>query len=330
MRVLVTGAAGYIGSHTLRELLDSGHEVVAVDNYSNSDSSNLDALRNAGYSFEFIQADLTYMEDIIDLVDHVRHFDAVVHFAGYKKVEQSVKYPLAYYRNNVISTMNVLDLMNFCSIKNLVFSSSCTVYGQADEMPITEGTPQKKAESPYGSSKQMCETVIGDWAKLNGKNAVILRYFNPAGAHPDNLIGEDTDELSGLVPALVKYAKGEKPDFRVHGGDYSETRDGSPVRDYIHVVDLAKAHLKAMDYAKRENPCLDVFNLGTGKGTTVLEFIESFRENCLDIDVEIGPRRSGDVMMAYADITKAREVLDWEPIYEISDIVKTAWAWENK
>ncbi len=332
MKVLVTGAAGYIGSHTVKELIDAGHTVFGIDNFDNSDSSNLDALKAAGYKFEFMQADLCYTEDILDITEHVRHYDAVIHFAGRKKVNQSVNYPLAYYRNNLVSTINLLDLMNFCSIKNIVFSSSCTVYGQADYMPITEGTPLKKAESPYGSTKQMCEQIIQDWVNKKSeveKNAVILRYFNPAGAHPDGLIGETTEDLSGLVPALVKYAKGGNPDFRIHGGDY-ETRDGSCVRDYVHVVDLAKAHVKAIEYAKRESPTYDVFNLGSGEGTTVLEFIEAFKKNCLDIEVEVGPRRAGDVVSAYADITKAKEVLQWEPLLGIDDIVKTAWSWENK
>ncbi|THH41964.1 UDP-glucose 4-epimerase GalE [Neolewinella litorea] len=333
-KILVAGGTGYIGSHTVVDLLENGFEVVSADNYHNSKASVLDGI-------EAITG-VRVVNHTVDLADPIataqlfeKHaFDGAIHFAAYKSVGESVDRPLAYYRNNLNSLLNVIDGLRRQKKGNLVFSSSCSVYGNADELPVTENTPRKQAESPYARTKQMGEDILYDvCAKHPEFAAVLLRYFNPAGAHPSGKIGEDAaNTASNLVPVITEVGAGKREKLTVFGNDY-DTRDGSCVRDYIHVSDLAHAHTLALEYLmsgrQTENPAL--FNLGIGEGLTVLEAINAFEKvSGKSLNYEIGPRRPGDVVAVYADRSKATELLGWEPKYGVEDIMRTAWAWEEK
>ncbi|CAH0999803.1 UDP-glucose 4-epimerase [Neolewinella maritima] len=333
-KILVTGGTGYIGSHTVVDLIENGFEVVSADNYQNSKASVLDGI-------EAITG-VRVVNHTIDLADPVATarlfedtaFDGAIHFAAHKSVGESVKQPLAYFRNNLNSLLNVIDGLQSQGSSNLVFSSSCSVYGNADELPVTEQTPRKEAESPYARTKQMGEDMLYDYCAAHPDfAAILLRYFNPAGAHPSGKIGEDaSNAASNLVPVITEVGAGKRERMTVFGTDYP-TRDGSCVRDYIHVADLAHAHTLALQYLiegkASENPAL--FNLGIGEGLTVLEAIEAFeRVAGQSLNYERGPRRPGDVVAVYADRSKASRELGWQPQYGVDDIMRTAWAWEQK
>ena len=333
-KILVTGGTGYIGSHTVVDLLENGFEVVSVDNYHNSKASVLDGI-------EAITG-VRVTNHTIDLADQAatakffegQRFDGAIHFAALKSVGESVEQPLQYFRNNLNSLLNVIDGLQSQGSGNLVFSSSCSVYGNADELPVTESTPRKEAESPYARTKQIGEDMLYDFcAHHRDFRAILLRYFNPAGAHRSGKIGEDAaNPASNLVPVITEVGAGKREKLTVFGDDY-DTRDGSCVRDYIHVSDLAHAHTLALEALLAgkgtENPAL--YNLGIGEGLTVLEVINAFEKvSGKSLNYEIGPRRPGDVIAVYADRSKATRELKWEPQYNVDDIMRTAWAWEEK
>ena len=333
-KILVAGGTGYIGSHTVVDLIENGFEVVSADNYHNSKAGVLDGIEAiTGVRVVNHPIDLADAAATAKLFEQ-HQFDGAIHFAAYKAVGESVDLPLEYFRNNLNSLLNVIDGLRKQGSGNLVFSSSCSVYGNADELPVRESTPRKEAESPYARTKQMGEDILYDFcAKHKDFSAVLLRYFNPAGAHPSGKIGEDSaNKASNLVPVITEVGAGKRDKLTVFGDDY-DTRDGSAVRDYIHVSDLAHAHTLALQYMMdgkaKENPAL--FNLGIGEGLTVLEVINAFeRVSGRELNYELGPRRAGDVVAVYADRTKASKELGWEPRHDVDDIMRTAWAWEQK
>lgn len=334
MRILVTGGCGYIGSHTIVELLNNGHTVVCVDSCVRSSSAvleKIEAITGKSVIFHKVNmADYNELEWVF-----LRHgaFDGVIHFAAFKSVGESVANPLMYYENNLCSLLNLLRCCSSYNIKNIVFSSSCTVYGEPDSMPVTEATPQKPAMSPYGATKQMCERILTDFVARAGgdSNVCLLRYFNPAGAHPSLLLGEmPQDAPLNLVPVLVDVAAGKRKQLSVFGGDYS-TRDGSCIRDYIHVCDIARAHMLALEYMIRVEIRLSIFNLGAGNGATVLEAVDAFQKvNDVSIPYVIVDRRPGDVSAIYADNTLASTELGWRVQYTLEDIMKTAWGFYTR
>lgn len=332
MKVLVTGGIGFIGSHTIVELQQAGHEVVAIDNLENSDRQvvkNIETI--TGTPFIFIEADLRN-KTALDAVFSEHAIEAVIHFAAYKAVGESVQKPLAYYQNNVGGTINLVEAMQRHGVDKLVFSSSCTVYGdvQAHELPITESSAVVKANSPYGNTKKICEELLQDVAKSSATKIISLRYFNPIGAHDSALIGELPNGIpNNLVPFITQTAIGKRPALTVFGNDYP-TRDGSCIRDYIHVVDLAKAHVKAIDYLKRSNTGYDVFNIGTGTGNTVLEIVKTFEKiSGQALNYSIGPKRAGDVVQIYANCDKAHTELKWKAERSLENALETAWKWER-
>ncbi|MCP9235639.1 UDP-glucose 4-epimerase GalE [Lewinella sp. JB7] len=333
-KILVTGGTGYIGSHTVVDLIENGFEVVSADNYHNSKASVLDGIEAiTGVRVVNHTIDLADPVATTKLFEH-HTFDGAIHFAAYKAVGESVDKPLEYFRNNLNSLINVIDGLRKQGRRNLVFSSSCSVYGNADELPVTESTPRKEAESPYARTKQVGEDILSDFcARHPDFSAILLRYFNPAGAHPSGKIGEDaSNPASNLVPVITEVGAGKRDKMTVFGSDY-DTRDGSCVRDYVHVSDLAHAHTLALEYLidgkSSENPAL--FNLGIGEGLTVLEVIDAFEKvSGRKLNYDIGPRRPGDVIAVYADRTKATRELGWQPRYDVDDIMRTAWTWEEK
>ncbi len=333
MTILVTGGCGYIGSHTLVDLLENGYDVVSIDNNSRS---TLQLLRGVER--------ITGKEIInytIDICDHAalrevfsKHkFDGIIHFAAYKSVDESVREPLLYFQNNLVSQINMLRCCEEFGIKNFVFSSSCSVYGNAEKIPVTELTVLNEAQSPYGRSKQIGEDMIRDIAKTGKTRFILLRYFNPAGSHPSGEIGEiPHGRPSNLVPAITQFAAGKLPGLQVFGTDY-DTRDGSCVRDFVHVSDIAHAHTLALDFLARntEQEFCEIYNLGTGNGITVLETIKAFEEVSGEkLGYKVADRRPGDVVAIYADNKKATDTLRWQPRYDLRDIMRTAWDWEKK
>lgn len=330
-KVLVTGGAGYIGAHTAVELIEAGYEPVIVDNLSRSDRTLLDGIEKiTGKKVSFFQGDCTDESFLKGVFEWAGPFQAVMHFAAFKSVGESVANPLEYYRNNLDSHIALLKTMKMFSVTDLIFSSSCTVYGQPDTIPVTEDAPFKRAESPYGATKQMCERILED-AYPGGYRIISLRYFNPVGAHPSALIGElPIGTPNNLVPFVTQTAAGVRTKLTVFGDDYN-TPDGSCVRDFIHVVDLAQGHLSAMEYLKsaRANS-YEVFNLGTGEGVSVLQLIKRFMAATgVNVPYEIGPRRSGDVEKTYADPAKANRVLKWTPRFTVEESLQHAWNWEK-
>ncbi len=329
-KILVTGGLGYIGSHTVVELIGAGFSVVIADNLSNSDEGVLRRIETiAGVLPEFHQIDVC---DVSALKNMPSNIDGVIHFAAYKSVSESVEFPLKYYRNNLVSLMNMLEFCAERNIKNFVFSSSCTVYGQSEQLPVTEESPFMPAWSPYGHTKQIGEAMIADFLKSTpGMRVVSLRYFNPAGAHETGLIGELPRGVpNNLMPYITQTAIGLRDKLKVYGSDY-DTIDGTAVRDYIHVADLASAHVKAINFCcgMPENK-VEVFNLGSGNGFSVLEVIESFNfTSGLKIPYEMVGRRAGDVEKIWADTTKAEKVLGFVPQRILDDITLTAWKWEQ-
>ncbi len=333
MKVLVTGGAGFIGSHTVVELVNAGYTPVIVDNFSNSEKSVLKGLKNIlGFDVPFYEFDCNDFNKLKEVVE-AEKIEGIIHFAAYKAVGESVANPLKYYRNNLGSMITVLEVMKETGVKNLVFSSSCTVYGQPDHIPVTEETPKKKAESPYGNTKAIGEDILEDVIKSGEKmDIVALRYFNPIGAHPTAEIGELPNGVpSNLVPFITQTAIGKREQLTVFGNDY-DTPDGSNIRDFIHVVDLAKAHVSALELLKsKSGNSYDVFNLGTGEGNSVLELINTFEKvNDLKLNYKIGPRRPGDVEKIYGEVTKAEKILNWKTQKSLDESLADAWRWEQK
>lgn len=330
MRVLLTGAAGYIGSHTAVELLDAGMDIVVADNLSNSSEEVIDRIEKiTGRKVSFFDIDVADKEKLRRVFSESVP-EAVIHFAGFKAVGESVMEPLKYYRNNIDTTLTLLEVMKEYGCRRLVFSSSATVYGTSERAPFTEEMGRSACTNPYGWTKFMLEQIIEDFCRAEeDMSAVILRYFNPIGAHKSGLIGENPDGIpNNLMPYIQQVASGMREKLYVYGDDY-DTPDGTGIRDYIHVVDLAKGHLKALKYAK-ENTGPAVFNLGTGKGYSVLEVVDAFEKaNGIRIPYEITGRREGDVGVSYADCTRAEEVLCWKAEYTIHDMCLDAWNWER-
>lgn len=331
-KILVTGGCGFIGSHTIVDLLENGYEVISVDNNSRSNPNILLGVEKiTGKKVKNYKVDLCNFDDTFAIFQENTDITGIIHFAAYKAVGESVLQPLMYFENNLVSLINLLKCVQEFHIPHFVFSSSCTVYGEPDEIPVTEKTPPKPAESPYGYTKQMSEQIINEFAKAANTQNILLRYFNPAGAHPTAIIGEmPLGKPQNLVPAITQTAIGRIEKMNVFGTDYP-TRDGSNLRDYIHVCDLAHAHTLSLQYleqGKQKERC-KVFNLGTGSGITVLEAIHAFEKTSgVKLNYEIGPRRPGDVVAIYANNDLAREELGWEPKYSLEDIMSTAWKWE--
>lgn len=331
-KVIVTGGAGFIGSHTCVELLQAGLEPIIIDDLRNSDERVLDGLeRITGKRLTLHRADCTDA-GAMDRVFATEQPVSVIHFAADKAVGESVKDPLKYYHNNIGSLATLLRVMQDHAVKDLVFSSSCTVYGESDDLPVTEDSPSGQAASPYGYTKVVCEQMLRDVSAADpGLRVVMLRYFNPIGAHPTAHIGElPIGVPNNLVPFITQAAAGIRERLIVFGDDY-DTRDGSCIRDYIHVMDLAKAHVVALGWmAARKAPVLEVFNLGTGQGNTVLEAVRTFEEvNGVEVPYAIGPRRVGDVEAMYADTAKSRAVLGWKTELTLADALRDAWRWQQ-
>lgn len=331
-KILVTGGLGYIGCHTVVALQEAGYDVLIVDDLSNSELFVLNRITEiTGQKPEFFEINLTDFSKVEELFNSVQ-IDGVIHFAAYKAVGESVQKPLMYFKNNLNSLLNVLEQMQIHNVDHFIFSSSCTVYGQADEMPIDENAPIKKAESPYAKTKQMGEEILEDFVQAYHKNVVSLRYFNPVGAHPTGLIGELPKGVpNNLVPFVTQTAAGIRDYLSVFGDDYP-TRDGTPIRDYIYVCDLADAHVKALTrlIEKRNKSALEIFNLGTGIGSTVLEVVKTFETvNKVKLNYKIVDRRAGDIIEAYADNSLAEKELEWKPTTPLEVSMQTAWKWQQ-
>ena len=331
MKVLVTGGAGYIGSHTSLALLDSGFEVVSLDNFSNSSPDSLARVEKlAGRKVISIEGDLADRLLLRRLFSEHADMSAVIHFAAFKAVGESTSQPLSYYRNNVSGSIVLLEEMQSAKVRNLVFSSSCTVYGEPEKVPISEDFPTGQVSSPYGRTKYMMEEIIRDHSNANSDfHAAILRYFNPVGAHPSGKIGEDpTGVPDNLVPFVCQVATGKLEKLRVFGDDYP-TKDGTAIRDYLHVVDLAEAHLCALKTLVRDKAGF-MCNLGTGKGSSVLEVIAAFeRANGIKIPYEVVARREGDVTEAWADPAYAEKLLNWKARHTLEEMLADAWRWQS-
>ena len=331
MRVFVTGGAGFIGSHTCLALLEAGHEVVAIDNLSNSKEESLDRVAElTGKPLEFAKVDLLD-RDKLDAAFAKHKVDAVIHFAASKAVGESVEKPLLYYQNNLTGTLTLLEIMRKYDVKKLVFSSSATVYGTPDSLPLCEDSPLKDATNPYGRTKLMTEKILNDIhrADTNWKIAM-LRYFNPVGAHPSGHIGEDPSGIpNNLFPYVTQVAIGRRTELSVFGKDYP-TRDGTAIRDYIHVTDLAEGHLAALDNLT-EGHGIEAYNLGTGSGSTVLEVIQAFEEaSGVEIPYRLTDRRAGDIAASYADPAKATNMLGWKAEKNLYDMCVDAWRWQQQ
>ena len=329
-KILVTGGLGYIGSHTVVELQSAGYDVVVIDNLENSSLDVKDRITKiSSRPIELVVGDVND-DQTMNRLFQKHNFYGVIHFAAYKAVGESVDNPIKYYQNNIAGLICLLGAMNKHGVQNLIFSSSCTVYGEAEDLPVTEDTPIKSAESPYGTTKIIGEQIIQDYAKHKNLKTVLLRYFNPVGAHPSAQIGELPNGVpSNLVPYITQTAAGIREQLVIHGNDYNTT-DGTCIRDYIHVVDLAKAHVKAMTFADKMPNSVDVFNVGTGHGSTVLEVVQAFeKQSNVSLNYTIGPRRDGDVEQIFADTQKINIVLQWEAEYDINDMMNHAWMWQK-
>lgn len=332
MSILVTGAAGYIGSHTVVELLNAGYDVIGVDNFSNSSPKAIERITQiTGKSMLFIHADVSNTEVIDSIFKTNPEIDTVIHFAAYKAVGESVAQPLKYYDNNIGGAISVLKAMQNNGVKNFVFSSSATVYGDPETIPCTEESSANGATNPYGWTKVMQEQILKDLCKSDpDMNVAILRYFNPIGAHPSGLIGEDPNGIpNNLIPYIAQAAIGKFPSVRIFGDDYP-TPDGTGIRDYIHVVDLALGHVAAV--RKLHEKCgLKIYNLGTGNGYSVKEVIAAYEKACgKELKKDILPRRAGDIAENYADAQKAQEELGWRAKYAIDDMCAHSWNWQSK
>ena len=331
MKVLVTGGAGYIGSHTCVELMEAGHEPVVIDNLCNSSAESLNRVKMiTGKEVPFYQGDVRD-EALLNRIFSEHTIDCVIHFAGLKAVGESVAMPLAYYENNLCSTMTLCKVMGAHGVKRIIFSSSATVYSGDNEMPLRETSKTGNCTNPYGWTKYMGEQILRDIAKADPEwSVVLLRYFNPVGAHKSGLIGEHPNGIpNNLMPFISQTAIGKRHHLNVFGNDY-DTHDGTGVRDYIHVVDLAKGHVAAIDYLMTHTG-EGVFNLGTGHGYSVLDMVHAFEEaNGVKVPYEIAPRRPGDLATCYADPAKSREVLGWEATHDQNDMCRDSWHWQSQ
>lgn len=334
-QILVTGGTGYIGSHTTVELQNAGYEVIIVDNLSNSSREVLDGIEKiTGIRPTFEQFDLMEIDKVDSFFSKYPKIEAIIHFAASKAVGESVEKPLLYYRNNLVSLINILECQLKYEVSNIVFSSSCTVYGQPDQLPVTESTPRKDAESPYGNTKRVNEDILRDTIAANPQiKGIALRYFNPVGAHPSALIGELPLGIpANLVPFITQTAAGLRSELKVFGNDYN-TVDGSAVRDYINVVDLAKAHVVAVNrlLENKNKTGYEIFNLGTGSGVSVLEAVNAFKvATGVNLNYKIVGRRAGDIEKIWADTTFANEELGWKAETGIEETMLSAWKWEKK
>lgn len=331
-KILVTGGCGYIGSHTIVDLFENGFDVISIDDNSRSTTYLLDGIEKiTGKKLKNYKVDLKNFDETLAVFQENEDIEGIIHFAAYKAVGESVEKPLDYYENNLFSLINLLKCAKEFEIPYFVFSSSCTVYGNPDSIPVTESSPTKKAESPYGATKQMGEEIVQDFSKRHSGSCILLRYFNPVGAHPSALIGElPLGAPQNLFPAITQTAIGKLPQLVVYGYDYL-TRDGSCVRDYIHVCDIAHAHTLALQYLmNRENQSqYDIFNLGSGNGVTVLEAIKAFEKvSGQKLNYKLGPRRPGDVIAIYANNDLAIKKLKWKIGYDLDAMMRTAWYWE--
>lgn len=331
MKVLVTGGAGYIGSHTVSQLLEHDFEVVVIDNFSNSTRESLNRVgKLVDKPITLVEGDICNKNTLTKLFSDYT-FDAVIHFAGLKAVGESVTKPLKYYENNVAGTVNLVNAMSAANVKRLVFSSSATVYGEPETMPITEHSPTGGTTNPYGTSKYMVERILQDLCKADNTWSVsLLRYFNPVGAHESGLIGEDPNGIpNNLVPFISQVAIGKLPKLQIFGNDYA-TNDGTGVRDYIHVVDLAAGHLKALEFLEKRTGCF-VHNLGTGVGYSVLDMVKAFEAASeREVPYTIVPRRPGDIAVCYADTTLAKKELGWEAKLGLDEMMRDTWNWQSK
>lgn len=334
-KILVTGGTGYIGSHTVVELIEKKYEVFIIDNFSNSHSSVLQGIKKiTQVEPHFTKLDLTEKQAVKEYFDDHHDLDAVIHFAALKAVGESVLQPLTYYYNNIVSLLHLLENMVEYNIPYFVFSSSCTVYGEPDKLPIKEQSPIKPALSPYGNTKQISEEIIQDLAKINENfSAILLRYFNPIGAHPSGFIGELPIGIpNNLVPYITQTAAGIREVLRIFGNDY-DTPDGTCIRDYIHVIDLAKAHIVALErlFNNENDTNSEVFNIGTGRGYSVMEIVHAFEKvSEVKLNYKIDDRRDGDVEKVWADTSKANKLLKWKAELSIEDALRDAWNWEKK
>lgn len=332
-KILVTGGCGYIGGHTIADLVENGYDVISIDDLSRGSLRMLEGLEQVtGKKIKNYKVNLCNLEDTEAVFIENPDIAGIIHFAAFKSVPESVNEPLKYFRNNINSLVNLLQCAQENKINHFVFSSSCSVYGNPDKLPVNEKAELGKPESPYARTKQMGEDICIDFCRPNPDfNVTLLRYFNPVGAHPSVIIGELQEKPENLVPVITQTAIGKRPEMQVFGTDY-DTRDGSCVRDYIHVMDIANAHTKALQYTmegKNTQQC-EVFNLGSGNGVTVLELIEAFEKASGEkLNYIRGPRRAGDVIAVYADNCKARALLDWEIKYDLHHMMDTAWRWEQ-
>ncbi|HZY83023.1 MAG TPA: UDP-glucose 4-epimerase GalE [Cyclobacteriaceae bacterium] len=332
-KILVTGGAGFIGGHTVVELIEAGYQPVIVDNLSRSDKTLLEGMEKIiKQKPVFYQGDCADQAFLKKVFEAEKNIEGAMHFAAFKSVGESVQHPAMYYSNNLNSLIALLNVMKEFGVRDIIFSSSCTVYGEPDRIPVNEDAPVKRAESPYGATKQMCERILED-VYPHGMRVVSLRYFNPIGAHPTALIGElPIGVPNNLVPYITQTAIGKRKQLTVFGNDYN-TPDGSCIRDFIHVVDVAQAHIKAMEYLSRQkaDPMYRVMNLGTGIGASVLELVTTFEKvTGVKLNYTIGPRRPGDVEKTYADPSRAFKELQWKPKFSIEDGLLHAWQWEQK
>lgn len=330
MRILLTGGTGYIGSHTAIALIEAGHDVTLLDNFSNSKPAVLDRLREiTGVTMDFFEADVTD-RDALEKMMSERSFDATIHFAAPKAVGESIERPLHYYENGVGGTVKLCQVLDSHGVRNIVYSSSATVYGMSEDLPLRENAPTEVI-NPYGRTKLMCEEILEDLHRSNPQwNAIALRYFNPVGAHPSGLMGEDPQGVpANLVPFLAQVAVGRRPSLQIFGDDYP-TPDGTGVRDYIHVLDLAEGHVAAVEHLAT-NPGFDVINLGTGQGVSVLEMVAAFEKaSGMSITTEVVPRRPGDGPASWADASKAAKVLGWNAHRTLDQMVGDVWRWQSR
>ena len=333
-KILVTGGCGYIGSHTIVDLIENGYDVISVDNNSRSNARILEGVEKiTGKKVKNYKVDLCNFDDTFAIFQENENIQGIIHFAAFKAVGESVEKPLMYFENNISSLINLLKCVQEFGIPYFVFSSSCTVYGNPDQIPVTETTPPKPAESPYGYTKQMGEQIINEFAKSSSTRCILLRYFNPVGAHPSIKIGEmPVGKPENLVPGITQTAIGKLNKMYVYGNDY-DTRDGSCIRDFIHVCDIAHAHTLSIEYLQKQKTTArcEVFNLGSGNGVSVLEAIRSFEKvSGIKLNYEIGPRRPGDVIAIYANNDFAKKQLGWEPKFSLDEMMMTAWEWEKR
>lgn len=331
-KILVTGGAGYIGSHTIVDLIQNGFDVISVDSYARSSKDIFKGIEAiTGKLIKNYEIDVCDYYSLYQLFEKEKDIQGIIHFAAYKSVNESVINPIMYYENNMYSLLNVLKCIEAFHIPYFVFSSSCSVYGNIKELPVSENTPLSKPESPYAATKQMGEQIILDFSKTTNANSILLRYFNPVGAHPSALIGEvPYGKPANLVPAITQTAIGLQEKLLVWGNDY-DTRDGSCIRDYIHVMDIAHAHTLALLYSQKstDKKLCKIFNVGSGNGVSVLEAIAAFEKvSGVKLNYEIGPRREGDVISIYASNENICNQLNWQPKYNLDEMMKSAWKWQ--